>query len=350
MRLNNKNFENLLKIRYNAIGFIAFINLVFFSNYAVRETIYKYELGIIRIGHEKIDNLLIFICISISLAIFIFCYATSKSHSIINFEWTGNKLPLKLIFAASISVFVYYIIGTPATYLGVHFQLGQSGVANKLLGMIYIVLGNICILAISKGDIRRLILFSAPFVMVIILSLGMRSIYIVLISLPVMMLIFSPRAILWAPLIFSVLLAGAVVRSGYYSWNSLSLQANMLIWAPAYQIDVYASQNELANLVSQSYIAEGGGVGSFIALDFEQYIPSVNGLVMTSLFPASLLLLKKIPIFNAVTIALALFYPIAVRNNVESYLPVLILFTAGAASNFTNFASKNYKITKFREE
>lgn len=334
-------YQNLLKLRYHAIGFIALINFVFFFNYAIRETVYKHAFGITRLGIERVDTLLILTCIAISVTIFVFSWMWARQYPLVTSAWYGNKLPLKTIFAAGIVVFVFVLIGAPTTYLGVHLRLGQSSIANKLLGIVYFVLGNICIMAIIKGNFRRFALLCAFFVGVVMFTLEMRSLYIVLISLPVIMIVFSGRAMLWAPVVLVVLLAGAVIRSGYYSWDSLMLQTSLLVWAPAYQLDVYASQGELANVVSQSYVADGGGVGSFIALDFEQYFPFANGLIMTSLFPIILTLFSKAPISNAVIIALAMFYPIAARNNFESYMPVLILFVAGGASVFFYWGEKD---------
>jgi hypothetical protein len=310
-------YQNLLKFRYHAIGFIALINSIFFLNYAIRENLYTYAFQINRLGYQRVDTPLILTCSVISVTIFVFSWISAKQYPWASSDWRGNELPLKIIIAAGIVVFVFALIGSPTKYLDVHLHLGQSSVGNKLLGIVYFILGNICIMAIIKGNIRRILLICAPFVVV-----------------------YSGRAMLWAPVVFVTLLAGAFARTGNYNWETLMLQTNLLVWAPAYQIDVYASQVDLTDFVSKSYIANGGGVGSFIALNFEKYFPFANGLLMTSLFPAILSLFSKGPISNAVIIALALFYPIAVRNNFESYMPILILFVLGSTSVFFRLRKK----------
>jgi hypothetical protein len=189
-----------------------------------------------------------------------------------------------------IALLVIFATSPSTTYEGLHQHIGQSS-AGKLLYLPYVYFSYL----LAQGLRRRLhgpqvgfefVLFALAFTILV----PMRS--PILTHAITLFLIYRPplrRLLVYLPTIAAIFVAIAVLRSANGRVDNAELldALGMFIFGPSLQIDLYQislsdgyrSARDLYEFLAtrySEYFDEGGGFGSFITLELEQYLPGVG--------------------------------------------------------------------------
>jgi hypothetical protein len=229
-----------------------------------------------------------------------------------------------------------YVSSPSTSYEGLHQHIGESSLG-KLLYAPYVYYSYL----LARGIERKPSLQQAT-AEFIVLSLGftllvpMRS--PMLTHALVLLIIYRPsaRKFLVAALLIAVaFLAIAIGRgaTGAIDQDQLIDAVGMLIFGPSLQIDLYeiakadgyGTAKDLYEFLAtryEEYFDEGGGFGSFITLEVEQYLPG-NGLapIVVALIPLVLRGIGRLtPATNALVVIAGIQALTILRNPISSWL------------------------------
>jgi len=225
---------------------------------------------------------------------------------------------------------VYLLLNGPRlSYEGFHAALGGAAVISKLLYATFLAIGLVYGKALRTGALAA----------AVAATVGMRS----FIALAALTLIVASRLTLTrlavvAALLFVGMALVSLVRSpAEPSLEMFAFHAGMAGWAAASQVDLFFiasdvggdSLMEALNL-SEEYLSEGGGVGTFLPLELARWVAPHVAMALFLALPLGFLLALRAGVRPLWILCFSAFYVIAVRNPASSWISGFAVFSLGA--------------------